>query len=49
MAELSLAERIAAEIAGKDSKSNATVSISSGSSLKASSKSGDCPSASFKK
>jgi len=37
---MTLAEQIAADIAGKDSSSNSSVTTSSGSSLKASAKSG---------
>jgi len=40
MAEQTLAEKIAAEIAGKDTSSNASVSVSDTASLKTTSKSG---------
>jgi len=42
MAEMTLAERIAAQVAGQDTSSNATVSVSNTESLKTNSKSGDC-------
>lgn len=44
---LSIAEQVAAQVAGQDTSAN--VSSSSGSSLKVTAKSGKCPAAYFKK